>query len=64
MKKLILFITAFIIGFVMMSCGAKDDKNEVEPYSTTDTTKVETKHDPLRDSTNKSDPRSAEKGVE
>jgi hypothetical protein len=66
MKKVILMIASFAAGIVLTNCehGAKDDKNEVQPYATTDTNKIEKKHDPFQDSTNKSDPGNAEKRID
>ncbi|MCE3259166.1 MAG: hypothetical protein K0S12_807 [Bacteroidetes bacterium] len=65
MKKLIVLITAFVLGLILASCGgARDDKNEAEPYPTTDTTKKEKLNDPFADSTNKSQPENNEKVVD
>ncbi|MBA3665728.1 MAG: hypothetical protein H0W61_16215 [Bacteroidetes bacterium] len=50
MKKIAVFFSALILT-IIVSCGAKDDKNVAEPYPTTDTTKkVEHKNDAEHDS--------------
>ncbi len=54
MKKITLFSLAFLL-MGMVSCGgARDDKNIVEPYPTTDTSKkVENKNDMNHDTINR-----------
>jgi hypothetical protein len=51
-KKITVFASALTFTIIVVSCnGAKDDKNEVEHYPGSDTTKVEHKNDALHDST-------------
>jgi len=46
-KKVTVFIASLSLTIIVFSCnGAKDDKNDVEPYPTTDTTQhMEHKND-------------------
>ena len=46
MKKTILFTAALLFN-ILISCGTKDEKNEVEPYPNYDTTsRMENINDP------------------
>lgn len=50
-RKITVFAAALTLTIIVVSCGAKDNKNLVEPYPSTDTTKVEHKNDATHDST-------------
>lgn len=49
MKKILLFIIALSFN-VFIACQSNDQKNESEPYSTTDTNRIIPKNSPDPDS--------------